>query len=88
MKEVATESDFVFHKDPAPAQTARKAKAFLPTNVPYHRYPDMWPPSGPNCNLFEYYYCSVVDEDINAKLPIIEDIPGAFITKVVTKIDD
>ncbi|QQP48789.1 Uncharacterized protein FKW44_009215 [Caligus rogercresseyi] len=47
------------------AQKSRETQAWLLENLPYHWSPDLWPPSSPDCNPFDYLFWGMVENKTN-----------------------
>ncbi|QQP36081.1 Uncharacterized protein FKW44_021068 [Caligus rogercresseyi] len=62
---VANGRPYVLQQDSAPAHKSRENQAWLLENLPYHWSPDLWPPSSPTCNPFDYFFWGMVENKTN-----------------------
>ncbi|QQP55437.1 Uncharacterized protein FKW44_008619, partial [Caligus rogercresseyi] len=62
---VANWRPYVFQQDSAPAHKSKETQAWLLENLPYHWSPDLWPPSSPDCNPLDYFFCGMVENKTN-----------------------
>ncbi|QQP50126.1 Transposable element tcb1 transposase, partial [Caligus rogercresseyi] len=55
----------LIQQDSAPAHKSRETQAWLLENLPYHWSPDLWTPSSPDCNPFDYFFWGMVENKAN-----------------------
>lgn len=57
MDRIAAGRPYAFQEDSALRHNAKTTKARLLNNILRHWLPALWPPSSPECNPIDYFYC-------------------------------
>ena len=65
MEGAAGDRHYAFQQDGAPAHNANKTQAWLEENLKEAWLKNIWPPSSPDCNPYDYFLCGVCERKVN-----------------------